>query len=885
MSKFPEKPGLYKITCVHCKEVTHLKVSAPKKEDPIPVPPVAIKESPQKAELAKEEKKPTIAEELEAKIEDKRRQKKGEGEGVEQKDAARELPQEETPASMPPPPVEKFPEDTAKHRAVQEELWRQNDTIQPETKDTNFPVEKPPVDKADLAETETDFTTNKFLSTRDYLWEKHIPLFLRSRTAFISAILAFLLLLVFSIVFVIGYSNATEELGSLLSELSKNKPSIVYDKNGKVLSEIYQKKTGTTKLSEYPPQLIQMLLAVEDRDFYHHGGIDYVAIVRAFFKNVATLEYSQGASTITMQLARILIKDRRKSLLRKFHEAFVALAIESKLQKKQILEAYMNQVYLGHGAFGFENAAKYYFQKELKKLDTKEMILLASLPSAPNRYSPFKNTKLSKKRFRILTAMLINNKVIRPGYMAQIQGFYMELKKPQHKTVFGSRLDEAPYVTEHIRAILLSINPDKDIYYEGGFRIETTVDVEIQKAVIKSIASYMEKRRNDKKIRKKWLLKKEQKPEAEPVLQAAVVGIDPQTGEMLFMHGGGDKFSSTNQFNRAIQMKRQTGSSIKPVVYAAAIDTGTYNTGMKVLDAQTFYKGKNGGQDWAPSNYGNDYDGEIFLRTALVKSKNTVAVQIVEKLGLPAVKDYFSKFFFPDKEELKNRYRSDLSVALGSVEISPLEMATAYSAFANDGMIKRPYLIKKIVSASGKVIYTSEDKDEFHLHIPPERRVIAADTSQVMVSLMRSSGVASQVRSLGYKGVVAGKTGTTNDYKDAWFVGTRPNLAMAVWVGYDNSSFGMGPMGVGSGLAAPLWGAVAKEVDELDILEKRKFAFSKKAKWLTICADTGSLASYCNCTEVKREIFTQAHPPTKECKSEPEIPLEEEDVIHSSTMF
>lgn len=851
LARYPEKPGLYKITCFNCQKKTYLQVARPQAD---------------------------INETFTAKIEEKRQQQqeKPANETISNPTLTDEEPKQTTPLpteeqkpiaeQQPPETLQPFPNDTAEQRIVQQKLWQKEQT---------FPQEQP-------VSTEPE---NLPTPKRDYLWEKNIPLFLRSKA--MLAIVLFSIFIFAGLIagFIAGYSDASQDLDPLLAELSKNKPSIVYDRNGKILSEIYQKKTGTTKLDEYPPELIKMLLAVEDRNFYEHSGIDYIAIGRAFFKNISALEYSQGASTITMQLARILIKDRRKSMIRKLREAFIALAIESRLNKKQILQAYMNQVYLGHGAFGFENATKYYFQKSLKELTTSEMILLASLPSAPNRYSPFKNSRLSRKRYRILTAMLTKNNIIPSGQMSKIHEFFNNLKKPPYKTVFAGRLDAAPYVTEHIRAILLSVNPDKDIYYEGGFKIETTVELAIQKSVIEEIESYTQKRRQQKRFKKQWLGDKTKKPQEEPVLQAAVIGLDPQTGEVLYMHGGGDKFSSDNQFNRAIQMRRQTGSSIKPILYSAAIDTGTFHTGMKILDAPLLYRGKNGGADWMPSNYGKVYEGEIFLRTALVKSKNTAAVQIAEKLGLPTVKKYFARFFFPDEAELQRRYRDDLSVSLGTIELSPLEMAMVYSAFANDGIIKRPYLIKKIYSADGKLIYSFEDKDEFQLRIPPERRVIKPDTAQVMISLMKSSGVASRVRSTGYRGIIAGKTGTTNDYRDAWYVGTRPNLSMAIWLGYDNPSFGMGPRGVGSELASPLWGTIARNIDKLEVLEKRSFQFSKKAKWLRICKESGTLASKCNCLETKREIFTRAHSPSSECKFNPLAIPEDSQATNPSSLF
>ncbi|MCB1160006.1 MAG: carboxypeptidase, partial [Leptospiraceae bacterium] len=445
--------------------------------------------------------------------------------------------------------------------------------------------------------------------------------------------------------------------------------------------------------------------------------------------------------------------------------------------------------------------------------------------------------------------------------------FYAGLKPPPYKSVFKGRYDEAPYVTEHVRSILKAVNPDKNIYYEGGFKIETTIQLDLQKQAILDTQKHVDYLTGKKGGIKKVWLKKDEKPPVsdDSTLQAAVIGLDPQTGEILFMHGGGDRFHQDNQLNRAIQIRRQTGSSIKPVLYAAAIDSGKVHTGMRVMDAKVFYRGKNGEKDWTPNNFDKEYLGEISLRTALEKSKNTVAVQIAEKIGLSTVARYYQQFFFPDPQEYKKRYRDDLSVALGSLEFSPLEMATVFSSFANDGKIQRPYLIRRITSSTGKVIYEYDLNDEFNMKIPFERRVVNPDTAEVMISLMTSSARYSSVRKTGYKGIVAGKTGTTNDYKDAWFVGLKPNLSLAVWIGYDDSAYGMGPKGVGSLAAAPLWGTIAAHADTLAVLPKRSFTFSKNAEQIEICKETGLDASACPCEAKEKEFFTSKAKPSKEC--------------------
>lgn len=716
------------------------------------------------------------------------------------------------------------------------------------------------------------------------------PKFSYVKLAFtVTSLCLFLFILGFSY-FVAGVLTTKKEVPMYLETLSKNIPTKILDRNGQMVSEIFQKRTSTLHLQDYPEDMISILLNIEDQKFFFHGGIDYSAILRAFFKNIINLSYKQGASTITQQLARIILDDRRKSLNRKWREAQLAFALESVLTKEQILETYMNHVYLGHGAFGFGEGIKFYFQKNPMELSKEEMVLLASLPSAPNKYSPLKNPEDSYTRVRAILQMFRNRGIYPNLDRDKFVSFYHNLStRSPNETVFGSRQDIAPYVTEHVRGILSSLEGDKNIYESGGYTVETTLDRGAQELIGPMVREYLTKNRKSGKIQKKRVrLKPEspmdlafrQKMEEVAILneivwntdsldsekdtsavQAAIVGIQPNTGQVLFIHGG-EEFNSQNQFNRATQMRRQTGSSIKAVLYASAIDAGVIQAGTRILDAPLYYRG-GGGKEWAPENLGGSFDGEISLRTALVKSKNTAAVQVAERLGSAGIERYFTKYFFPNDAEKKARYRGDLSLALGTLEISPLEMASAFTGFVNQGTVKRPYLIQRIKNAKGVVLYEAGGTDEFKLKLPPERQVIRPDTAEVMVSLLRDSGRASGVRSGGYAGDLIGKTGTTNDYKDAWFVGARPDLALAVWIGYDNPKFGMGGSGLGGAVAAPLWGEIVSSIDKKNIIPKIQFSQPVYAKSYKICSLTGKLASpTCPATN---ELYLSDHPPEGIC--------------------
>ncbi|MDX1958634.1 MAG: transglycosylase domain-containing protein [Leptospiraceae bacterium] len=834
LSKLPTEPGVYKITCYSCKHQVLHKVEAEvveKKE---------VSETKTAVEIFETAKTPTFSFE----------------EGVDTDslinldDIASEvkIPVDDSLTNYPfeEEKVLEVKPAIVKSKAIDKPLW--------EVKKVAVPVNETPPPK-ELKKSKLD--------TMLY----YLPPIVKNKFVVLPS-LAIILFLLFTIIpFSIAYKEAKEQLPGLLLELGKNKPSKILDRNGEIISEIFQKKTGSTKLKEYPPALIEIILNVEDKNFYSHKGIDLLAMFRATYINLINFRYNQGASTITQQLARILIDDRRKSISRKFKEASVALAIESEMTKDQILEAYLNQVYLGHGAFGMENASLYYFNKNLQALNVMEMVVLSSLASAPNKYSPFKNPEKSKKRIKQILTSLVNKKIISNDYSSEVvDKFFSTLKEPPYSTVFGGRYDAAPYVTEHVREILKSIDQSINIYDIGGYTIQTTLIKQAQEIIPYEVKKHLDEIKKRNKVRKVKVKGKFDKLVAEKLeLQAAIIGIDPRNGEVLFMHGGGSEFTSENQFNRAIQMRRQTGSAIKPVIYSAAIDLGLIDPATRMLDAPIVFKNSKGAVIWSPDNFGQVYEGEISIREALLKSKNTIAVQIGEKLGIHNIEKYFTKYFFFDPTERAKRFRADLSVSLGSLEISPLEMASAFSNFANDGVIHRPHLIKKILNKEGKQIFNYLETDEFGLKVPLERRVVESDTAEVMASLMKGSAGASGLRSSGYTGEVIGKTGTTNDYIDAWFVGAKARLSMAIWIGYDDPTYGMGNGGMGASLAAPLWGKVGKKLAETKLVNDEKMVFSKRASWTTICEESGLLVGN-ECKDTISEIFRGHQKPKEVCK-------------------
>ncbi|MCB1174981.1 MAG: transglycosylase domain-containing protein [Leptospiraceae bacterium] len=679
---------------------------------------------------------------------------------------------------------------------------------------------------------------------------------------------------------------------SYLDNLGGTNTNRILDRDGQLIGELFRKKTGNIKAESIPKEMAQTLIFVEDQDFYSHGGIQYSSILRALWANITAFGYSQGGSTLTQQLARILLANRHKTMLRKLRETALAWYLESSLSKDQILAAYMSQVYLGHGSLGFDNAARFYFGKEIKALNFSERLTLACLPSAPEKYSPLRNPDLLVQKMDLVyERMQAANLQIPPAgpFHKELAALFSSLNQSPIASIFGKRINDAPYVTEHIR-LLIRRHLGPEYMYGAGLTIETTLDKKLQQKAVTEIYNHIsEKARyfppvlmRDDKIVGRFGEKSNQRfqlefedvalgpmlfglsvpPLRRPRLQAAAVGIDAHTGGILFMHGGAD-FSSRNQLNRAIQMRRQTGSSIKPIVYSAAIESGAVTAATMIEDRPIYVAGGNSAKGyWLPGNYSGVYEGDIPVRRALAKSQNIPAIQVLRHASLERVAEQFQKFFFPDQKIFDQRFRKDETVAIGSLEMSPLEMATAYTAFGNNGVIKRPFIVKRILDATGQVLYHYKEHDEFELHIPLERSVIRADAAQIMVSLMEDSAHFGGTGRGGFGSYHIGKTGTSNQYRDTWFVGLVPGISAVVWVGYDNPAWSM-YKGTGAGLAGPLWGRILRHFKSAE----KSFQFDPVAVTARVCADTGRQPTAA-CRNVKTELFLKDHLPPQSQKED-----------------
>ena len=535
------------------------------------------------------------------------------------------------------------------------------------------------------------------------------------------------------------------------------------------------------RLDEVPAQVRKAVLAVEDERFYYHRGVDPVAVLRAFLANLRRGGVVQGGSTLTQQLMKNFFLESDRTLQRKAKEALMALVVEWMYSKDQILENYLNEIYLGQngaqGIFGIWEAARFYFVKEPEQLTVGEVAMLAGLIRAPNRYSPYRHLEEATRRRNVVLAKLVSDGIItRRAYERALQEVF-EKRKPVRMT------NSAPYFTDYVKKELAT-HYSNDVLTAEGLRIFTSLDPELQeaaeKAMTRGLAGLEKDYRHLRKIAKK------------DDLEGALVVIKPQTGEIKAMVGGRDYRKS--QFNRVAQAKRQPGSVFKPFVYLAALTHGSsqgherYNSATFVEDAPftwTF-----GRQDWAPENYNQRYYGRVTMREAMEKSLNAATARIAQDVGIKKVREMAYRM------GIESRLPLLPSLALGAVEVTPLELAGAFSALANNGVRTHLLSIKNVLDRNGNVL------EKRNIRV---KRVISPQVAFDMNSMLRGvvdRGTARGVRSLGFTRPAAGKTGTTNDARDAWFAGYTPDLLALVWVGFDRQS----ELGLsGSRAALPIW--------------------------------------------------------------------------------
>ncbi len=568
----------------------------------------------------------------------------------------------------------------------------------------------------------------------------------------------------------------------------------VYDRNGVKIANLFgDEHRYYVSYNNIPPRLIEALLAIEDTTFFEHDGVNPDAIFRAIIKDISSGKLKEGASTITQQLVKNTLLTREKKLSRKFKEMLYAIRIEQELTKEQILERYLNEIYLGHGYYGVKTAADGYFRKQLKDLTLKEMAMLVGLPKAPNHYSPTKNYELSLGRA---------NRVLGRMYdLGWIDDATYEKSTAERPKVYNDTLSRnaGPYIIDEVMRQLSDAYPD---IRHGGYKIYTTIDMRLQDAGYRALLNGREaiiKRAKDAGGLSENI---------QTQLNGALVSIDSLNGEILSMVGGYDY--SVSSFNRVTQAKRQPGSAFKPFIYQVALDSGM-NPSSRVADIPRSYtytiaKGKE--ETWNPKNYSNEYRGMVSIREALTHSLNLAVINLVDDLGFSNIIQALRGYGF--SEDLP----PNLSIALGTITLSPLDMAKYYTMFAAGGRLTNPILIRQVITPKGESVQYQNSSRQVNT---PENIYLMTSILQDVVT--RGTGGGARVAGL----EIAGKTGTTNNNIDAWFIGYSPEIETVVWFGHDNNT-PMRRVETGGRAAAPVFREYYSELVKIYPHTKREFS-------------------------------------------------------------
>ncbi len=552
-----------------------------------------------------------------------------------------------------------------------------------------------------------------------------------------------------------------------LEEYRPNITSRVYSGSNRLLAEFFLENRTPVALDDVPDMMIKALIATEDIRFYQHFGIDLRGVVRAMYRNIRARRVLEGGSTLTQQLAKVLFLTPERSYTRKLKEMALALRIEQRYTKREILSLYLNQIYFGSGAYGIEAAAQIYFGKHARDLSLAECALLAGLPRSPRYYSPFKSpaSALGRRAY-------VLDRMVAMGVISTMQA--EEAKKaPLPVQATAKTAGRAPYFVEYVRQ-KVEERFGSSILYSGGLNIYTSINDDLQSYAEQAVQSGLSK------------IEARTKKPGHSRLQSALFAIEPATGRILAMVGGRDY--SQSQFNRALQALRQPGSAFKPIIYTAAFEHGY--SASDILDDAPLSITVNRNKDWNPENFTHTYQGPVTLRRVLEQSLNVPTIRLVEKLGTDEIIRYARKMGITSP---LTRY---LPLALGSSDVTLAELTSAFSVLDNHGVKIGPISILSISDSSGRVLYTNDSMPE---------QVIKPETAFLITYLLKGvieHGTGWKARELDRP--AAGKTGTTNDYRDAWFVGYTPGLVAGVWVGYDDQST-IGPKETGARAALPVW--------------------------------------------------------------------------------
>ena len=679
------------------------------------------------------------------------------------------------------------------------------------------------------------------------------------------------ILMVVGVAMVMAYPQLPD-----ISDLADYRPKLplrVYTADGVLMGEFGEERRNLTPIKEIPQVMKDAVLSIEDARFYQHGGLDYLGLMRAGIANLSKRK-SQGASTITMQVARNVYLSTEKTYTRKIYEILLTFKLEHLLTKDQILEIYMNQIFLGNRAYGFASAAETYFGKPLKDISIAEAAMLAGLPKAPSAYNPISNPKRARSRqLYIIERMEENGFItakqateakaeplrIRPNsdkgrihaeyvaetvrqmmfaqygqetytrglnvyttlqsteqmaaYQALRQGImdferrqvyrgpekFIELPTTpkEMEDAIDDVLEDHPDNGDVMSAVVLEAGPKKIVAVrQNGEQLEITGD-----GLKPAQSGLSEKAGPNIRIKRGAVIRVVQTPKGTweitqlPEVEGALVAINPKDGSVRALVGGFD--FAKNKFNHVIQAWRQPGSSFKPFIYSAALEKG-FTPATIVNDGPLFFDaGVTGGQAWEPKNYDGTFEGPMSVRRGLAKSKNMVSIRILQSVGTRNAQEWVTKFGFDE-----DKHPAYLTMALGAGSVTPMQMATGYSVFANGGMRVQPHVITRVTDQKGKVLVDSPAQP-----VDEADRAISPRNAFVMTSLLQEvtrSGTAAKARVALKRDDIYGKTGTTNDSMDAWFAGYHRNLAAVVWIGYDTPRK-LGDRETGGGLSLPVW--------------------------------------------------------------------------------
>lgn len=659
------------------------------------------------------------------------------------------------------------------------------------------------------------------------------------------------------------------------AQLERYQPKLiskVYSADGKLIKEFFEERRSFTPLDQVPQHLQQALLATEDQRFYDHWGINTVRLAEAMMINIFSMSVRQGASTITQQLARKLYLTDEKTITRKVKEALTAIQIERTYTKREILEMYLNHVYFGHGAHGVQMAAQRFFGKAVQDLDVAEGAMLVAIIQRPETLSPIKYPQRCLERRNLVLRNMYSTGALSREDCERYQAMPLAVLNTPGNEHYGV----APYFTEHVRQLLWQ-KYGNDVLTQG-LNIYTTVDTRAQFLAERAVANHL--RELQRQYNKRLIAKREHLKIITPAMldslgktmtqvlldsatihgllsrerpvQAALVCIEPQTGYVRALVGG--RSFEENKFNRVIQAKRQPGSAFKPFVYTTVIDNGFPPT-YEVINQPVVVRQVDG-TEWRPHNYDNSIGGFVTLREALSRSLNLPTVRVVQQITRPEVVVSYAK---------KMGLTTDLPpydavAALGAGEVIPLEITSAFSAFPNQGVRMEPIFITRIEDKDGNVL-----EENF----PHGKEVLSKETAYIMTDMLRSvidspRGTAAGVRGrYNFYRPAAGKTGTTNTYRDAWFIGFTRQFVTGVWAGFDRQDMSF-ERGTGSVVALPMWGPFMRAWHDTLGLPVEDFPKPETVMRVEICTASKKLAND-ECPAVMWEVYKAGLEPASQC--------------------